>query len=54
MPQHKPMIFLELGELLNSLAGTGQHAEDVETDLKSHMSAFRSVDSLGVVEIRIR
>ncbi len=33
MPQHEPKIFLELGELLNSLAGTGKNTQNVETDL---------------------
>jgi fructose-specific phosphotransferase system IIC component len=36
MPKEIPLVrpFLELGELLDGLAGAGQHTENVESDLK--------------------
>lgn len=38
MPKEIPLVrpFLELGELLDGLAGAGQHTENVESDLKYH------------------
>lgn len=45
MPKEIPLVrpFLELGELLDSLAGAGQHTEDVESDLDWDMRQPRTL-----------